>query len=104
MSVKILFVFLGSFQFFTITSIVHKIVILPKSSSPLPYPNLLTAERLTTASLTYVYPAIDTHSISLAPSCHVTNSAFFKLRVAQFDGHNIFVVCRKRFADLFRGK
>jgi hypothetical protein len=85
-------------------SMIHKIVTSPKPSSPLTYLNLLTAGLLTTSSLNYVYPATDTHVISLAPSCHVTNSAFYKRRVAQFDGHNIIVVCRKWFADLFRRK
>jgi len=94
-----------SWEGFTIrNSMVHKIVTSPKPSSPLTYPNLITVGILTTASLTHLYSATDTHFSSLAPSCHVTNSPFFKRRVAQVDGHNIFVVCRKRFADLFRRK
>jgi len=86
------------------TSMVHKIVTSPKPSSPLTYLNLLTTGLLTTTSLTYLYPATYTHYISLAPSCHVTSSAFFKRRVAQFDGHNIITVCRKWFAYLFGRK
>jgi len=36
---------------------VHKIETSPEPSSPLTYPNLLTAGLLTTASLIYVYSA-----------------------------------------------
>jgi hypothetical protein len=83
---------------------VHKTVTSPNPSSPLTYPNLSTAGLYTTTSLTYVYSARDTHIISPAPSCHVTNSAFLKRHGAQGNGHNIFAVCWKWFADLFRKK